>query len=281
VIDRLDTQDAASGKGGVTAITLTRHRPQLVQRAIASVQAQRTTFPVHHLVLVDDCRETEATLRAYDRRGGALEILFMSRKEGERSGPARSSRLRNFGVRRATTRWIAFLDDDNEWTPDHLQALVECALAHGTRAAHSHVALLHRDGRPYLEPLWPWAHTREEAALIYAQRVAQRVIVPGSNVVGGDVDLHEPPRETPDTSSLLLERDLLLEVPFEETFTEDDARDFVGEDVKLFRALVARREPLACTRRPTLRYRLGGYSNDRSYVDETFSWASAGRASAG
>lgn len=281
MIDRLDTRDHASREAGVTAITLTRHRPQLVQRAIASVRAQRTSFPVRHLVLIDDCRETQETLRARDERAEGLEILFMPRSEGEFSGPARSSRLRNFGVRRATTRWIAFLDDDNEWAPDHLRTLVECALAHGTRAAHSHVALVHPDGRPYLEPLWPWAHTREEAERIYAQRVAQRVIAPGSNVVGGDVGLHEPPLETPDTSSLLLERELLLEVPFEEEFTEDDARDFVGEDVKLFRALVARREPLACTRRPTLRYRLGGYSNDPRYVDETFSWASTGRASAG
>lgn len=35
--------------------------------------------------------------------------------------------MRNFGVNRATTEWIAFLDDDDEFLPHHLATLVHTA----------------------------------------------------------------------------------------------------------------------------------------------------------
>jgi glycosyltransferase involved in cell wall biosynthesis len=256
----------------VTVITLTRRRPLLVQRAIRSVRGQRTGHAVSHLVLVDDCPETAAALAPVAAGRPDLEVVPMSREPREGSGLARSSRLRNLGVRRAASRWIAFLDDDNEWEPGHLQSLVECALASRVRAAHSHVSVLNEDGTPYLEPAWPWARGEAEARRLYREYVAKGICAPGSNVIGDRPDLLDPPV---DTSAWLLARQLLLEVPFTERFTRRDAEGLVGEDDKLFQALVGRREPIACTRRATLRYYLGGYSNNPAAVtaDETFTWA--------
>lgn len=255
----------------LTVITLTRRRPVLVQRAIRSVQAQRTRHAVSHVVLVDDCPRTVATLASAAVGRPDLEIVPMPRQPHEVSGPARSSRLRNFGVRRAASRWIAFLDDDNEWAADHIQSLLECALANRVRAAHSHVGLLNEDGSPYLRPAWPWANSEAEAERLYRHYVEKGICAPGSNVIGDRPDLLDP---AVDTSAWLLARQLLLEVPFEERFTQSDAEGLIGEDDKLFQALISRREPIACTRRATLRYYLGGYSNNRAgIVDETFSWA--------
>jgi glycosyltransferase involved in cell wall biosynthesis len=255
----------------VTAITLTRHRPRLVQRAMRSVREQRTPAAVSHVVLIDDCPDTLAALNDLPSRPGT-EILYLPRQPHEVSGPSRSSRLRNFGVRRSSSRWIAFLDDDNEWTPDHLDGLLDCARRRGVRAAYSEVCLLNKDGSPYLEPRWPWAHDNEEAERIYLDYVAKGVCVPGSNIIRDRPGTAEVPV---DSSAWLLSRDLLLEVPFEEHFTERDARDLVGEDDKLFWALAGRREPMACTGQPTLRYYLGGYSNNPdAKTDQTFSWSS-------
>ena len=251
----------------ITVITLTRHRPMLARRAIRSVAAQVTEHPVHHVVLIDDCLDTRTALA--DVRDA--EVLYMSRQANEVSGPGRSSRLRNFGVRRSADQWIAFLDDDNEWTPDHLAGLVACARANGVRAAHGYVSLVNRDGSPYLEPRWPWARDEAEATQIYRDHVAKGVLTPGSNVVGDRPGFHDEPA---DSSAWLLARQLLLEVPFEERFTRSDAENLVGEDDKMFWALIAKGEPIACTRRPTLRYYLGGYSNSPTgRTDETFSWA--------
>lgn len=257
---------------GVTVITLTRHRPHLVQRAIRSVQAQQAQEPVRHLVLVDECPRTMAALEPAGVLPAGVEVRYMPRGPGEVSGPGRSSRLRNLGVRRSAGPWIAFLDDDNEWTADHLQTLLERARETGVRACYSEVSLLNPDGSPYLEPRWPWAHTPAEAERLYQEYLAKGICVAGSNVIRDRPGVFEVPT---DTSSWLLARELLLEVPFAEEFTEDDACNIVGEDDKLFWALVARGEPMVCTARPTLRYYLGGYSNNpHGKTDETFSWSS-------
>jgi glycosyltransferase involved in cell wall biosynthesis len=258
----------------VTVITLTRRRPLLVQRAIKSVQAQETVHSVHHLILVDDCPETRTLLDSVTGRHPNIEVLYMAREPHEVSGPGRSSRLRNFGVRRSADRWIAQLDDDNEWTADHLDLLIECAVGHAVRAVYSQLSLLNQDGTPYLAPLWPWARSQAEARDIYQDYVAKGICTPGSNIVRDRPGVLDEPV---DTNAWLLSRELLLEVPFEERFTDSDARNLVGEDDKLFWTLVERREPIVCTRKATLRYYLGGYSNNPAgKTDESFSWATDG-----
>jgi len=263
----------------VTVITLTRRRPLLVQRAIRSVQAQKTQYALNHLVLIDDCPETLAVLEPLGPSWSNLEIIYMPREPHEVSGPGRSSRLRNIGVQRAVGNWIAFLDDDNEWLEDHIESLVTCALANQARAVHCQVRLLNPDGTPYLEPRWPWAQSKVEAERMYWEYVEKGVCIPGSNILGLLRDRTNPIEPSADTSAWLLARRLLLEVPFEEYFSESDARDFVGEDDKLLMALVKRREPIGCTRQATLKYYLGGYSNNPSgVVDASFSWATKGES---
>lgn len=261
----------------VTVITLTRHRPLLVQRAIRSVQAQKTQYAINHLVLIDDCPETLAVLEPFVSSLPHLEVIYVPRESHEVSGPGRSSRLRNMGIRRATGNWIAFLDDDNEWLEDHIEGLVNCALANQVRAVHSQVRLVNPDGTPYLEPRWPWAQSKEEGERIYWEYVEKGVCIPGSNVLGLLRDPADPIEPSNDTSAWLLARSLLLQVPFEEYFSESDAQNFVGEDNKLLMALLRRGEPIVWAEQATLKYYLGGYSNNPSaVVGENFSWATPG-----
>jgi glycosyltransferase involved in cell wall biosynthesis len=259
---------SAPSQERITVITLTRNRPLLVQRAIRSVRSQQTRDRVHHVILIDDCPQTRDALS--DPPPG-VEVRYEPRQPHEVSGPSRSSRLRNLGVLRSTDAWIAFLDDDNEWAPDHLETLMQCARREGARAVHSSVSLHNRDGSPYLEPRWPWARDPGEAERIYREHVAKGICVPGSNVVHDRPGRHDEPA---DTSSWLLARQLLLDVPFEEHFSRADAEGLIGEDDKLFRALLRRGEPIGCTHRATLRYYLGGYSNNvHGKTDATFAWA--------
>ncbi|GHE70203.1 hypothetical protein GCM10018785_43380 [Streptomyces longispororuber] len=259
----------------ITVVTLTRYRPVLVQRAMRSVRAQAVDVPVRHLVLIDDSEETRAALSAVAGEFPGCEIRYVPREPHEKSGPGRSSRLRNLGVRLADSTWIAYLDDDNEWTPDHLQSLLDCAREHGSRAVYSEVGLLDKDGAPYLEPRWPWANSVTEAERMYAEYVAKGVCVPGSNVIKDRPGTFDVPV---DTSAWLLARELLLDVPFEEEFSADDAEGLVSEDDKLYYRLVRGGEPMACTGRATLRYYLGGYSNSGETVDprerDSIAWAS-------
>ncbi|MFI1012784.1 glycosyltransferase family 2 protein [Streptomyces sp. NPDC020965] len=259
----------------VTVVTLTRYRPVLVQRAMRSVRAQEAGVPVNHLVLIDDSPTTRSALAEVADDFPDCEVRYVPREPHETSGPGRSSRLRNLGVRHATGSWIAYLDDDNEWAVDHLASLLRCAREQGVRAAYSEVGLLNTDGTPYLEPRWPWANSTAEAERAYEEYAAKGIVVPGSNVIHDRPDVFDVPV---DTSAWLLSRELLLDVPFEERFSASDAEDLVSEDDKLYYRLLERKERLACTGRATLRYYLGGYSNSLETVDPAertaITWAS-------
>jgi glycosyltransferase involved in cell wall biosynthesis len=97
----------------VTAVIPTRNRPELVMRAVHSVQAQRYA-PLEIVVVIDGSDPaTEAPLRALpDAR---LRVVVLPASVG-------GSDARNTGVQHARGEWIAFLDDDDEWLPSKLES---------------------------------------------------------------------------------------------------------------------------------------------------------------
>jgi glycosyltransferase involved in cell wall biosynthesis len=96
----------------VTAVIPTRNRPELLMRAIASVQAQ-TCERIEIVVVIDGPdTATEAALKvmAHER----LRFVALQESVG-------GSDARNIGVQHAKTEWIAFLDDDDEWLPGKIE----------------------------------------------------------------------------------------------------------------------------------------------------------------
>lgn len=257
----------------ISVITLTRYRPIEVQRAIWSVQNQ-TEPAAEHIVLVDGDPQIEESVKEFIDSNGVdrCKVHLVSRISSDTSGPGRASVLRNIGINMAANPWIAFLDDDNEWLPNHLASLKALACRCDSPAVYSEVSLLTATGKPYLEHKWPWAHTHEEAERKYWDYVAQGVLIPGSNVIHDRPEVRDVPV---DTSAWLLDRELLLSMPFQENFSIDDARTLTSEDDKLFYSLLERGVRLACTNQPTLLYYLGGYSNTGTTVwtNEAIEWS--------
>jgi glycosyltransferase involved in cell wall biosynthesis len=106
----------------VSAIIPTRNRPQVLERAIRSVLAQSfQDFEI--IVVIDGPDETTkpAVLEAMDPRISTLSL------------PANVglAEARNEGIRRASGKWIALLDDDDEWLPEKLRLQTEKASAAG------------------------------------------------------------------------------------------------------------------------------------------------------
>ncbi len=188
---------------------------------------------------------------------------WMARQPYERNGIHRVTKLRNYGIRTAQTHWIAFLDDDNEWREDHLATLLACASRDGTRAIHSHMALFWSNSAPYLEPQSPWRPIVEEARAEYWDFVRRGIFQPGTNIVRDRIDPldHPDPVRTVDMGEWLLARELLLETPLQEDFTDREEVEIVGEDDKLILDLLNHEESISCTHQPTLYYYLGGQSN--------------------
>jgi len=260
-----------SGHDGVTVITATRGRPELLARALRSVAGQCCRHVAEHLVLVDDCPDTLRSLAA--GTPPLVRVEPAPRGPGEVTGPRRLGRLRQLGAETATTRWIAFLDDDNEWRPDHLHRLLDTARRTEAPAVHSWLQVVDAAGRPYLDPVFPWVKDDERGRREYERLRGLGVVTPGSNVYRDRADRGDGPADiqSVDGGEWLLDRELALSVGFEFEFTEYDRDHLVADDDKFLAALLRDGAEIACTQRATLVYRLGGFSTSTAPEDQV-SW---------
>lgn len=100
----------------VSVVIPTRLRPELA-RAIASVRQQVYDGPVV-IVVVVDTTNSEPEVSEDVRR--ALNEVTVVRLEGGQG----AATARNAGIEAASGRWIAFLDDDDAWEPNHLAVTI-------------------------------------------------------------------------------------------------------------------------------------------------------------
>lgn len=249
----------------ITVITITRGRPVLLRRAIASLGTQEYAGQVAHMIVVDDCPPTAMMLATMAFSPPSMfEWRLAKRAHADLDGPARLARLRNMAVRMATSDYVAFLDDDNEFTPNHLSSLTACIQATGCRAAHSWRQIYWHDCAPYLEARMPWKRDLHEAKRLYEELREKGIFIAGSNVLRDRADPkgHPNPARMVDMGEWLFERTLLQEFPFCEQYSYEDWLNVVPEDNKLLQTLVDHDVRIASTGLATLRYYLGGYSND-------------------
>jgi Glycosyl transferase family 2 len=247
----------------ITVVTLTRKRVNLLKKAIVSIQNQDYTGAITHLVIVDECPATSHYLETNSDLPDNLVWRWVPREENEQPGPGRLAKLRNYAVREAHTRWISFLDDDNEFEPNHLSSLVSCIQRTGFRAVHSYRQLFFQDSQPYIEPRLPWWRDQEEGRRIYLTLAAKGVFQIGSNIARDRADPwdHPDPVRTVDMGEWLFERTLLLEHSFRTEYHAQDWAAVTTEDDKLMGDLIQSRIAIACSGLPTLKYYLGGNFN--------------------
>ncbi len=125
----------------VSVVMPVRNRPVVVVDAIRSAQAQ--TLPRFELLVVDDgsdddTAEVVESLAAKDPR-----IRLLRRSHGGVCA------ARNAGIDAARAPYLAFLDSDNEWTPDFLRVAVAAMSADSTEVAFAVVEEVSERGRRY------------------------------------------------------------------------------------------------------------------------------------
>ena len=100
----------------VTAIITTYNRDiKIVERALNSILDQ--TYPVEEILIMDDNKVKYDTL-------GTFEVLDDRIKYVKLKGNHGVGYARNMGARLATSEWIAFLDDDDEWVPEKIEVQI-------------------------------------------------------------------------------------------------------------------------------------------------------------
>lgn len=102
----------------VSVVIPTFNRPNLVVRAVRSALIQ-TLHAIEVIVVMDG--PDEATLKVLQTiRDPRLQVRTLSQHGG-------APDARNAGVTEARSRWIAFLDDDDEWLPQKLEFQLKTA----------------------------------------------------------------------------------------------------------------------------------------------------------
>lgn len=255
----------------VSVITPTAHCRASIQRAVDAVRRQ--DYPhVEHVIVGDACiGEARTRLAALARAAPHRTALRVVNAPSAPPGiatyrPARAANARMIGARAARGRLLAFLDDDNEFEPDHITAMVRAYEEPDVQAVYCWRQLVNPDGSPYLEPASPWYADPELARRDYERRVAAGVWEPGTNLLRDSLQSN-----TVDSSCWLLERDLLAKVPFRLTYEDRDRAAKLGEDVAFCFDLKRHAIPVACVQRHSVRYYLGGFSTtgDRNYTLST------------
>ena len=119
-----------------------------IERALRSVQAQ--TVQPREIIVVDD----GSTDGGYEWLEGLdLPNLILERRG--LPGPGGYA-ARNRGIELATSEWIAFLDADDEWQPDHLESVTRALEAierpDGVVSVFSGYEDVYADGRRSVDP---------------------------------------------------------------------------------------------------------------------------------
>ena len=96
----------------ITVIIPTYNRANTIERAIRSVLAQ--TIGELKIIVIDDASNdnTESIVRSIGT--GDIEYIKLTSNRG-------ACNARNIGIRNSATKYIAFLDSDDEWFPEKME----------------------------------------------------------------------------------------------------------------------------------------------------------------
>lgn len=115
-MDSRDYKRSSSRTPDISVVLPTHNRPYLLKEALASLCDQRGSgFEV--IVINDAGCDVSAVVSEFS---GRLDLRYVSLSQNRRLPAAR-----NEGVRCARGRYLAYLDDDDRYLPDHLARLAE------------------------------------------------------------------------------------------------------------------------------------------------------------
>jgi glycosyltransferase involved in cell wall biosynthesis len=125
--------------GLVSVVMPTYNCQRFIEAAIQSVEAQ--TYPHWELIVVDD-GSTDDTQSVVARMHDARIRYF---RNAVHSGVAKA---RNFALRKAQGRWIAFLDSDDLWKTHKLERQLAFMTQHRVAFSYHQYEEISEDGQP-------------------------------------------------------------------------------------------------------------------------------------
>jgi len=162
----------------VTVVIPTRDRRQLLStRALPSALGQQEVSL--EVVVVDD-GSTDDTVEHVETLGDPRVSVIRQRRA---RGP---SAARNAGIAAARTEWVAFLDDDDLWSPRKLRTQLQAASANGAGWAFARAVVVNEHGTIVASPA-----LAEPEGLAATLLTGNRIWGGDSNVIAKTTLLHE------------------------------------------------------------------------------------------
>jgi len=163
---------ADGGEWDVTVVVPTHGRPEKLRAALDSVAAQ--TYLRWRLVVVGDACPHYATwsrdvFERFRSRARAMigppRVWNLVRNRGGAGFAARNYALRHL----VSTEWVAYLDDDNTWAPDHLETAFAAMKRAGGEPDFA-VASLSIEGRPIVSDR-PRKYRTDTSCVVHRRRL--------------------------------------------------------------------------------------------------------------
>ena len=136
-------RDKKMNQGLVSIIMPSYQTENYIIESIKSVQAQ--TYPNWELIIIDDCSsdKTEQVVQEHISATQEHRVRFL--KNEQNSGAAVS---RNYGLREAKGRYIAFLDSDDLWEPEKLQKQIAFMCDHDCAFSYTNYQEIDEESNP-------------------------------------------------------------------------------------------------------------------------------------
>lgn len=246
----------------ICVITFCVDRAVKLFNCIKSVLDQTVSCSIRHIVLSE-----RVDLLRHDPHLNSLKDLVIWHKLNGKPhtgfSSSRMAKLRQYALSLVNEPFVCFLDDDNEFSPEHLMTLKKIIDNNKLDAAYSWRELHEIEGMPFKGDRYPWHPNHEIADKLYNWCVKNRVITPGEAIVrDGPIEDPSPYNvSTVDMNEWLFRTDRLRSIGFVDNFTFEEIANMTGEDDKLLTSMIGAKLKFACSYRPTIRYHLGGVSN--------------------
>lgn len=135
-----------------------RPGPEIFERALASIRGQ--TYPHWEAILVCDGPDPETAARVADLGDDRIRCVQRPRNGPYPEDPAARWRVAgvhpfNHAVALARGSWIAPLDQDDEWTSDHLEVLLDAARRTGAEVVFGAARVVLEEGEETWFGSWP------------------------------------------------------------------------------------------------------------------------------
>lgn len=224
----------------VSVVIPTYRRPLLVTRAVQSALAQ-TLNQIEVILVIDgpDQATREALTAIDDPR---LRVIELPNNQG-------SCSARNTGVAAAQAKWVAFLDDDDEWMPQKLARQLEVVSSSQSPLPIATCYLVVR--WPKGEEIWPRRPPAESEPL-------SEYLFVRNTLFQGEALIQ--------TSTILTAKELLEKVPYRSSMQKHDDWDW------LLRAISQEGVGIEFVSEPLSIWYLG---ENRPSLSSTYDWQSS------